>query len=87
MNVEDFGDTPDVFDLDAWIEQSSRPRREVTIYRDWALLAEYDRLVAEGDGAGDDEAMGSHNVYDYAVSVISFLIKVGYFNKEYLEEL
>ena len=56
--VENFGDTPDVFDLDAWIEQSSRPRREVTIYRDWALLAEYDRLVAEGEAAGDDEAMG-----------------------------
>ena len=35
---------------------------------------------------GDNEAMGSHNVYDYAVSVIGFLIKEGYFNKEYLEE-
>ena len=35
---------------------------------------------------GDNEAIGSHNVYDYAVSVISFLIKEGYFNKEYLEE-
>ena len=35
---------------------------------------------------GDDEVIGSHNVYDYAVSVISFLIKEGYFNKEYLEE-
>ena len=36
---------------------------------------------------GDNEAMGSHNVYDYAVSVIGFLIKEAYFNKEYLEEL
>ena len=36
---------------------------------------------------GDNEAMGSHNVYDYAVSVIGFLIKEGYFNKEYLESL
>ena len=36
---------------------------------------------------GDDEAIGSHNVYDYAVSVIGFIIKEGYFNKEYLEEL
>ncbi|MEE1070105.1 MAG: hypothetical protein U0K81_06505 [Paludibacteraceae bacterium] len=35
---------------------------------------------------GDDEAIGSHNVYDYAVSVIGFIIKGGYFNKEYLEE-
>ena len=35
---------------------------------------------------GDNEGIGSHNVYDYAVSVIGFLIKEGYFNKEYLEE-
>ena len=34
---------------------------------------------------GDNDAIGSHNVYDYAVSVIGFLIKEGYFNKEYLE--
>lgn len=35
---------------------------------------------------GDNEAIGSHNVYDYAVSVIGFLVKEGHFNKEYLEE-
>ena len=35
---------------------------------------------------GDDEAIGSHNIYDYAVSVIRFLIREGHFNKEYLEE-
>ena len=35
---------------------------------------------------GDNEAIGSHNIYDYAVSVIGFLIKEGLFNKEYLEE-
>ena len=58
MNVEDFGSTPEDFDLDSWIEQATRPRREVTIYRDWSLLAEYDRLVAEGEKAGDDAAMG-----------------------------
>lgn len=34
---------------------------------------------------GDNEAIGSHNIYDYAVSVIGFIIKGGYFNKEYLE--
>ena len=34
---------------------------------------------------GDNEAIGSHNIYDYAVSVIGFLIREGYFNKEYLE--
>lgn len=35
---------------------------------------------------GDDEAIGSHNIYDYAVSVIGFLIREGYFCKEYLED-
>ena len=35
---------------------------------------------------GDNGAIGSHNVYDYAVSVIGFLIKEGHFNKEYLEK-
>ncbi len=35
---------------------------------------------------GDNDAIGSHNIYDYAVSVIGFLIKEGLFNKEYLEE-
>lgn len=71
MNVEDFGSTPDEFDLDAWIEQSSRPRREVTIYRDWSLLAEYDRLVAQaGDGAGDDEAMGEASTAEQIADVL-----------------
>lgn len=37
------------------------------------------------NSVGDNEAIGSHNVYDYAVSVIGFLIKEGHFNKEYLE--
>ena len=35
---------------------------------------------------GDVDAIGSHNVYDYAVSIIGFLIKEGYFNNEYLED-
>jgi hypothetical protein len=35
---------------------------------------------------GDNEAIGSHNIYDYAVSVIGFLIREGHFCKEYLEE-
>lgn len=60
--TEHFGDTPDDFDLDAWIDQGTRPRREVTIYRDWKLLEEYDRLEAQlpSDGAVEaaDEAMG-----------------------------
>lgn len=70
MNVEDFGSTPGDFDLDAWIEQASRPRREVTIYRDWSLLAEYDRLVAEGGKPGDDEAMGDAGIDEQIADVI-----------------
>ena len=71
MNVEDFGSTPDVFDLDAWIDQASRPRREVTIYRDWALLVEYDRLVAQAEEAGDDEAMGEASTAEQIADVLA----------------
>lgn len=58
--AEDFGSTPEDFDLDSWIDQATRPRREVTIYRDWALLEEYDRLAAQlaAGAAIDDESMG-----------------------------
>lgn len=42
--------------------------------------------VEDTSTVGDNEAIGSHNIYDYAVSVIGFIIKGGYFNKEYLEE-
>lgn len=44
---DQFGDTAATFDLDAWIDQAARPRREVTIYSRWDLLEEYDRLVAQ----------------------------------------
>lgn len=71
MNVEDFGSTPEDFDLDSWIEQATRPRREVTIYRDWSLLAEYDRLVAEGEKAGDDEAMGEASLAEQVADVLA----------------
>lgn len=36
---------------------------------------------------GDNEAIGSYNIYDYAVSVIGFLIREGHFCKEYLERI
>lgn len=69
--VENFGDTPETFDLDAWIDAATRPRREVTIYRDWSLLAEYDRLVAEGEKAGDDEAMGEASNAEQVADVLA----------------
>lgn len=71
MNVEDFGSTPDEFDIDAWLDQASRPRREVTIYRDWALLVEYDRLVAQAEEAGDDEAMGEASAQEQIADVLA----------------
>ena len=71
MNVEDFGSTPDEFDIDAWLDQASRPRREVTIYRDWALLVEYDRLVAQAEEAGDDEAMGEASTAEQIADVLA----------------
>ena len=71
MNVEDFGSTPDEFDIDKWLDQASRPRREVTIYRDWALLVEYDRLVAQAEEAGDDEAMGEASTAEQIADVLA----------------
>ena len=71
MNVEDFGSTPDEFDIDEWLDQASRPRREVTIYRDWALLVEYDRLVAQAEEAGDDEAMGEASAQEQIADVLA----------------
>lgn len=57
--IEDFGDDPEAFDLDQWIDQGSRPRREVTVYPNGALLEEYDRLTRRLEEAdADDEAMG-----------------------------
>lgn len=42
--AENFGSTPEEFDLDAWIEQGSRPQRTVKIYRDWSLMSDLARL-------------------------------------------
>ena len=71
MNVEDFGSTPEDFDLDSWIDQATRPRREVTIYRDWGLLAEYDRLVAKSEKPADDEAMGEASNAEQIADVLA----------------
>ena len=69
--VGNFGDAHETFDIDAWLDQASRPRREVTIYRDWALLVEYDRLVAQAEEAGDDEAMGEASVQEQIADVLA----------------
>lgn len=71
-NVEDFGADADEFDLDAWIEQGSRPRREVPIYREWKLLEEYDRLAEklDQDPGADDESMGETSVREQLEDVL-----------------
>jgi hypothetical protein len=71
-NVEDFGADPDDFDIDAWIDQGARPRRDVTVYRNWDLLQEYDRLaqkLQQEDGA-DDESMGEVSIREQNEDVI-----------------
>lgn len=42
--TENFGDTPEEFDLDAWLDQGSRPQATVKVYRDWALMGELVRI-------------------------------------------
>lgn len=70
--VEDFGADPDDFDLDAWIDQAARPRREVKVYLDWSLLEEYDRLVQklDEDPAADDESMGEVGIREQIEDVL-----------------
>ena len=72
-HVEDFGADADEFDLDAWIDQGSRPRREVTVYRDWKLLEEYELLAAQLEQqpeSGLDEAMGEVSVREQMEDVL-----------------
>lgn len=72
-NTEDFGTGADEFDIDSWLEQGTRPRREVTIYRDWALLEEYDRLakkLEQEPETGDDESMGEISVREQMEDVL-----------------
>lgn len=59
MAVEDFGETPEEFDFDSWLEQSGRPQRTVTVYSDWGLFDELARLekAIEVADADDDPAM------------------------------
>lgn len=71
-NIEDFGLDADEFDIDAWIDQGTRPRREVPIYRDWALLEEYERLAEqlEQKPAADEESMGEISIREQIEDVL-----------------
>lgn len=51
-------DTPDTFDLDAWISGASRPTRSVRIYQRGDMLAELDELARKielAESAPDEE--------------------------------
>ena len=51
-------DTPETFDLDAWLSGASRPQRSVRIYQRGDMLAELDELGREielAEAAGDAE--------------------------------
>ena len=70
-NIEDFGTTEDDFDIDAWIDQGSRPRREVSVFRSWRLLQEYDRLAAQlPTGKQDDTALADESMADEGPAAI-----------------
>lgn len=72
-NIEDFAAAADEFDIDAWIDQGSRPRREVTVYRDWKLLEEYERLaqqVEQEPEAAEDESMGETSLREQMDDVL-----------------
>ena len=56
---ENFGETPEDFDLDAWIAQGTRPRRTIGIFRDWSLMDDLTRLEEQIAGCQDDESMVS----------------------------
>lgn len=54
MAVENFGDTPETFDLDAWIDQGTRPQRTVKVYRDWSLMGELVKLDEQIEAAAQE---------------------------------
>lgn len=55
MAVENFGETPEEFDLDAWIDQGTRVQRTVKVYRDWSLMGELARLEEQITAADQEQ--------------------------------
>lgn len=48
-------ETPQDFDLDAWLDDAERPQRAVTVYQKAGLIADLDALEARILAADDDE--------------------------------
>lgn len=51
-------ETPQTFDLDAWIADAERPTRSVTVYQRAGLLADLDELAERISNAEDDDIDG-----------------------------
>ncbi len=47
-------ETPQDFDLDAWIDGAERPSRSVTVYQKAGLIADLDRVAEQITNAEDD---------------------------------
>lgn len=55
MAVENFGDTPEEFDFDSWLDQGGRAQRTVTVYSNWTLMDELARLEKAIETSEQDE--------------------------------
>jgi hypothetical protein len=51
-------ETPQDFDLDAWLEDAERPARSVTVYQKAGLIADLDALQERIENAEDEEVDG-----------------------------
>ena len=51
-------ETPQDFDLDAWLDDAERPARSVTVYQKAGLIADLDALEDQIKNADDDEVDG-----------------------------
>lgn len=53
--TENFGSTPEDFDLDAWLDAGSRPQATVKVYRDWSLMGELVKLEEQIETADKEQ--------------------------------
>jgi hypothetical protein len=51
-------ETPQDFDLDAWLDDAERPAHSVTVYQKAGLIADLDRLAEQIGNEDDDEVDG-----------------------------
>jgi hypothetical protein len=51
-------ETPQTFDIDAWLEDAERPARSVTVYQKAGLIANLDELAEQISNAEDEEVDG-----------------------------